>query len=100
MKAFTVIFLSFSAVFLAYLLFRRLFAFWAESELQKSRYVLFSTNGVEIFAKGESLEYYVRVALALPYAKITVYVTEGDEESAYIAESMKKYYDFEIRYLN
>ena len=33
-------------------------------------------------------------------ARVTVYVAEGDGESAYIAESMKKYYDFEIIYTN
>ena len=98
MKYFAIIFLSFAGVWFIYLLFRRLFARAAESELRKCRYVRLSENGAEIFARGESLEYYLRAALFLPYEKITVYVASGDEESAYIAETMKKYYDFEIIY--
>ena len=96
---FAVIFLSFLLVLLIYLLFRSLFALIAERELRKSRNVRFSTDGVEIFARGESLEYYIRSA-ALTGEKITVYVAYGDEESAYIAESMRKYCDFEIIYGN
>jgi len=99
MEAFTVIFLSFVFVVLCYLLFRRLFALEAESELRKCRSVRFSTDGVEIFAHGENLEYCLRAAILLG-EKITVYVTEGDEESAYIAEAMHRYYDFEIVYEN
>ena len=94
---FAVIFLSFLLVLLFYLLFRSLFARAAERELQKCRNVRFSTDGVEIFARGESLEYCIRSALLLG-KKITVYVAYGDEESAYIAEAMRKYYDFEIIY--
>ena len=94
---FAVIFLSFLLVLLFYLLFRSLFALAAERELQKCRNVRFSTDGVEIFAQGDSLEYYIRSA-ALIGEKITVYVAYGDEESAYIAEAMRKYYDFEIIY--
>jgi hypothetical protein len=96
---FALVFLSFFAVLLVYLLFRSLFAYLAESELRKCRYVKISTDSVEIFAQGESLEYYLRAALFLG-ARVTVYVAEGDGESAYIAESMKKYYDFEIIYTN
>lgn len=96
---FAVIFLSFVLILLIYLLFRSLFAFFAERELQKCRNVRFSTGGVEIFAVGESLEYCIRAAMLLG-EKITVYVAEGDEESAYIAEAMRKYYDFEIIYGN
>ena len=99
MEYFAVIFLSFALVFLVYLLFRRLFAYMAEGELRKCRNVRFSTRGVEIFAVGESLEYCLRSAILLG-EKITVYVAESDEESAYIAEAMQKYYDFEIVYTN
>ena len=100
MGTFTVIFLSSAAVYFAYLLFRRLFALAAESELRKSRYVRLSREGAEIFARGESLEYLLRAALFLPCGKVTVYVSREDEESSYIAEAMQKYYDFEIRYTN
>ncbi len=71
----------------------------AEGELRKCRSVRFSGGGVEIFARGESLEYCLRSAILLG-EKITVYVADGDEESAYIAEAMRKYYDFEIVYEN
>lgn len=97
MVTFAVIFLSFAALVLFFLLFRSLFAHMAESELRKCRSVRFSTHGVEIFADAESLEYCIR-ASALLGKKITVYVTRGDGEAAYIAESMRKYYDFEIVY--
>ena len=100
MGAFTVIFLSFCVVLLFYLLFRSLFAHIAESELRKCRNTRFSSGGVEIFAEGESLEYCIRAAIMLPRYKITVFVKNGDEESAYIAETMSRYYDFEIRYTN
>ena len=93
------IFLCSAIVFLGYLLFRRLFARAAESELRKCRYARISGESVELFARGESLEYYLRAALCLPWAKITVFVEKSDEESAYIAETMKKYYDFEIIYI-
>ena len=96
---FALIFLSFFAIVLFYLLFRSLFAIMAESELRKCRYVRISTERVEIFARGESLEYYLRAAVFIG-ARVTVYVAEGDEESAFIAESMQKYYDFEIIYTN
>ncbi len=99
MVTFAVIFLSFVLILLIYLLFRSLFALFAERELQKCRNVRLSTDGVEIFAQGESLEYCIRSAILLG-EKITVYVAEGDEESAYIAEAMRKYYDFEIVYEN
>ena len=99
MEYFAVIFLSFALVLLAYLLFRRLFAYMAEGELRKCRSVRFSTRGVEIFAEGESLEYCIRASMLLGQ-NVTVYVAEGDEESAYIAEAMQKYYDFEIVYGN
>jgi hypothetical protein len=99
MVTFAVIFLSFVVVLLFYLLFRRLFAFFAEGELRKCRNVRFSTEGVEIFARGESLEYLIRSAILLG-EKITVCVENGDEESAYIAEAMRRYYDFEIIYEN
>ena len=100
MKYFAIIFLSFAGVWFIYLLFRRLFARAAESELRKCRYVRLSENGAEIFARGESLEYLLRAALFLPCGKVTVYVSREDEESSYIAEAMQKYYDFEIRYTN
>ena len=99
MVTFAVIFLSLVLILLFYLLFRRLFAGAAESELRKCRNVRFSTRGVEIFAEGESLEYCIRAA-ALLGERITVYVAEGDGESAYIAEAMRKYYDIEIVYEN
>jgi hypothetical protein len=99
MVTFAVIFLSFAFIWLTYLLFRSLFARGAEKELQKCRSVRFSTEGVEIFARGESLEYCIRSALLLG-KKITVYVSKGDEESAYIVEAMRRYYDFEIVYEN
>ena len=96
---FVLVFLSFFAILLFYLLFRSLFAIIAESELRKCRYVKISTNRVEIFARGESLEYYLRAAIFIG-ARVTVYVAEIDEESAFIAEAMRKYYDFEIIYTN
>jgi hypothetical protein len=99
MEYFAVIFLSLALVSLIYLLFRRLFAFFAEGELRKCRNVRFSTEGVEIFARGESLEYLIRSAILLG-EKITVYIENNDEESAYIAEAMRRYYDFEIIYEN
>ena len=99
MVTFAVIFLSFSIVLLTYLLFRSLFALFAERELQKCRNVRFSTEGVEIFAEGDSLEYCIRAALLLG-EKITVYIAQGDEESAYIAEAMRNYCDLEIIYGN
>ena len=99
MVTFAVIFLSLIFVFLVFLLFRSLFACMAEKELQKCRNVRFSTDCVEIFADGESLEYCIR-ASALIGKHITVYVAYGDEESAYIAEAMRKYYDLEIIYRN
>jgi hypothetical protein len=97
MVTFAVIFLSFAALLLFYLLFRSLFVLFAERELRKCRNVRFSTSGVEIFAYGESLEYCIRAAILLG-EKTTVFVAESDEESAYIAEAMQKYYDFEIIY--
>lgn len=99
MGNFTVIFLSFSAVLLIYLLFRRLFAAFAESELRKCRNVRFCEDRVEIYAQGESLEYLLRLALALPQRTV-VYVSSGAEAelARFIAETMQKYYDFEIRY--
>jgi hypothetical protein len=51
---------------------------------------------VELFARGESLEYLLRLALALPDVNIRVYIAEGDEEAACIAEIMGRFYDFEI----
>ena len=75
---FALIFLSFFAILLFYLLFRSLFAIMAESELRKCRYVRISTERVEIFARGESLEYYLRAAVFIG-ARVTVYVAEGDE---------------------
>ena len=97
MVTFAVIFLSFAALLLFYLLFRSLFALFAERELRKCRNVRFSTSGVEIFACGESLEYCIR-ASALLGERITVYVSAGDDESRYIAEAMRRCYDFEIVY--
>lgn len=100
MEYFAVIFLSLALVFLFYLLFRRLFALMAESELRKCRCARVFHDRVEIFARGESLEYYLRSALFLRDEKrITVFVAGDDEESAYIAEAMQRLYDFEIRYI-
>jgi hypothetical protein len=91
------IFLSFLSILIICLLFRSLFVRAAEKELRKCRNVRISTDGVEIFAEGESLEYCIRAAILLG-EKTTVFVAESDEESAYIAEAMQKYYDFEIIY--
>ncbi|MBQ9745287.1 MAG: hypothetical protein IJW21_00500 [Clostridia bacterium] len=101
MGTFTVIFLSFSAVLLIYLLFRRLFAMFAESELRKSRCARISRDSVEIYARGESLEYCLRLALTLNRRTVVFVKKDGSdaELSGYIAEAMQRYYDFEIRYI-
>ncbi len=91
---FAVIFLSFSAVLALYAAAHVFWRAFAERELQKSRCVRFSADTVEIFAECESLEYLFRLALALPM-KIKVYIGE-DEEAECIAETLARFYDFEI----
>jgi hypothetical protein len=93
---FAFVFLSFAAILLVYMLFRRAFSVFAYSELRKSGCARFCGGAVELFARGESLEYLLRLALALPDVNIRVYIAEGDEEAACIAEIMGRFYDFEI----
>ncbi len=92
---FTVIFLSFTAVWVVYAVSQRLFCKFAERELRKSKNVRFAEDAVEIFAEGEGFEYLLRLALALPDTKIRVYLSD-DEEARCIAEIFERFYDFEI----
>ena len=93
---FAFVFLSFAAIWAGYTLFRRAFSAYAYRELRKSGCVRFAGDTVEIFAESESFEYLLRLALALPDVNIRVYIAEGDEEAACIAEIMGRFYDFEI----
>ncbi len=92
---FTVIFLSFTAVWIVYAVSQSLFGAFAERELRKSKNVRFAGDAVEIFAESESFEYLLRLALALPSHTIRVYIGE-DEEARCIAEVFERFYDFEI----
>ncbi len=92
---FTVIFLSFTAVWIVSAFAQRLFGAFAERELRKSKNVRFAVDAVEIFAERENFEYLFRLALALPSYTIRVYVGE-DKEAECIAEVFLRFYDFEI----
>ena len=95
MGDFTVIFLSFTAVSAGFMLFRRAFSAFAMRELRKSVCVRFLADTIEIFAQAESFEYFFRFALFTPFC-IRVYVAESDEEAVCIAETLARFYDFEI----
>lgn len=92
---FAVIFLSFAAILTLYAAASGFWRAFAERELRKSGYVRLLADTVEIFAEGESFEYLFRLALSLPDVKIRVFVRE-DEEALAIAETLARFYDFEI----
>lgn len=83
---FTVIFLSFAGIFLAYLFFTGVFRIFAESELRKNGCEILG-GAVIIFAEAESLEYLLRMASVLPYEEIDVIIDTSradSEETEYI----------------
>lgn len=79
-------------------------AFFAENEIEKSEFVKFKENRVEIFANYENLEYYIRCSIFACRREdtpIVVNISRQDrhfDENLYIAECFaKKHGNIRIR---
>lgn len=100
-----IILLSAAAVTLLYLFFYALFSAFAKSEIEHSREVKRRGQTFEIYASAESLEYYVRMAMAAePKTKIIVNIERGgadSEEQEFIASRLaRRAGNLKIRYIN